>query len=759
MLCFSLFQNMEDTLTDMISQLLIGYGKLAELQAQLKWVESGDPNGLTNHHKSLAYDVRAATKRLRMLENNTHLILTDDQVETLKAECINMHSHTKSTCELAIFREHMPPNFTFNEKALIIRTNKYIPPDVKIGLSFGWKFLFPFVTTNANFHSTLAQIESCVKETVNTIYYHELYFDIAHVLRERQHATLDSTVQWLRFLAYRVGDFLKSNRDIFASRSDKGAHTVVMNTDDYDAGIERMLCNDSYQQINSNPLMRMINTERKFVVLLKKNFRTKELSKGPFEPAVFTLAKFYGLLKIHKPDFCLRPITAMHNSPGAFLGKVFNQMITMCFPQSGFHLQDSYEAKRAVDSIRLAKNEVLVSFDVVSMYTNIPRDLAFNIVFSEWRVFYHKFGIGKSVLRGMLKFLLEDCTVFTAGGKTYKQLQGLPMGGSISTNLARLVMDAIVKYTLRLTDKISFIRVYVDDTIVVIKRGQHDHILNILNSFHPSIKFTCELENQHKSINFLNLTLIRDKSRVKTNWFRKLFASGRLVPFYSSHKRTTVVQTAIAFIHTVLALSDASFFLPNRPIVEDTLRINGFPETTIISLLNKHYTLMSTYVPKKRDPKARYHVFPHAICESRKIKRLLTKFKDDDVIYSDSTRNAKINFVTTRKTRTPIEKRGNLIVTSTCQCGIRRLAAMTAFNENGQMAVRRLATKLTVCNGRFHAFKNFKLTRGLSYRGQTRFLGGYLAWPLRKNVTRLGVSHPVSQFIPLIRQHFTGRQT
>lgn len=750
---------MDHSLSDMMAELLILHGNMGKSNALLKWVEASDPDGLTNQCKNLKFETRVLTKRIRLLDSSIDLILTDDEMSILRMECKSFGSQIQNQHELELSLEYKPHHFSFNPRALLNRSDKDIPFDVQIGLSFGWKFQFPAITTSENINKNLAQIEYCIDNSINEALQHEVYIEVARVLRSRSCATLDTTIQWLRFLAYRTEKFLRENRDVFASRSDKGAHTVVLNTADYDRALMEMLNDDCYIEVAHSPLMKLIHTERILVKMVKKNHKTKEIAGGCYEPATLTLAKFYGLLKIHKEGFRLRPIMAMHNSPGAFIGRVFNSMISSIFPQSGFHFKDSYMAKRIIDDIKLKKDDVLVSFDVVSMYTNIPRDLAHSIVIAKRHEFYNKFGIGRTTLEKLLKFLLTDCTVFTALDKMYSQQNGLPMGGSISTNLARLVMDQIISYTLTKTNLISFIKVFVDDTIAVIKRDQHEAILGILNSFHPSIKFTYELENENKSLNFLNLTLIREQTHdgewtMVTGWFGKRFASGRLLPYYSSHKRTTVMQTAVAFIHTVLSLSDAKFFTSNREIVENTLYLNGFPQEKVALLMNNHYTLMTAQKrAKKCEPGTTYNVFPHAICEARRLKRVLHKYKNKNVIYSDSTRNSKINFVSTRKTITPIEKRGNLIVVSHCTCGKKRLVTMTNFNENGHMAVKRLSTTFSECGNGMHAYKKFKFIRGLTYRGQTRYLGKYIAIGPRGSTDNRGLGLPNLRLLPLARGH------
>lgn len=132
--------------------------------------------------------------------------------------------------------------------------------------------------------------------------------------------------------------------------------------------------------------------------------------------------------------------------------------------------------------------------------------------------------MSRELLTSILKFLLVDSTVFTTGGGIHKQLRGLAMGGSISTTLARLVMDEVVLHAYSITPEITFIKIFVDDTLVAIPRGNQQLFLTALNSFHPQMKFTYDEEDENQSINFLNLTVIRICNRLFTNWYRKDFA-------------------------------------------------------------------------------------------------------------------------------------------------------------------------------------------------------------------------------------------
>lgn len=266
-LIFSLpfFQVNDGELALMRKQLLAMATHLGEMEAELKWVSCGDPNGITSKYMNLSFDKRGLLKRFYLLEFNIQLALSDDDAELISLECEHTFTISGRETELKISMDFIPPNFTWNEKALVVRTTKHIPADVKIGLSFGWKFLFPHITTSENLHLVLAQLESCIDQSVAEGCQYEAFIETARILRSRKCATLDGNIQWLRFLAYRIENYLKDNKDLFASRSDKGAHTVVMNTDDYDRSLQEMLDDGNYLAINTSPLMKLIHTERSLV--------------------------------------------------------------------------------------------------------------------------------------------------------------------------------------------------------------------------------------------------------------------------------------------------------------------------------------------------------------------------------------------------------------------------------------------------------------------------------------------------------------
>ena len=61
---------------------------------------------------------------------------------------------------------------------------------------------------------------------------------------------------------------------------------------------------------------------------------------------------------------------------------------------------------------------------------------------------------------------------------------------------------------------------FVNDTIGYVKNGSVDIILSKLNSFHPNIQFTYEIQEEHK-LPFLDVLLIRNGNFIEAKVYRR----------------------------------------------------------------------------------------------------------------------------------------------------------------------------------------------------------------------------------------------
>lgn len=751
-LSFQMDATFDDALIDLMANCISSFEEWGRGKAWIAWFECFDIN-----HDSLQFNnnktsvVNTEYKIQNFMERLSRCMSTED-FNAFKIECLNFLESSQETTEQAIELEHRPLDFQFNPKALKVLTEVAIPKDIEIALSFGYKFLFPYECNNENMPEILAQLEKTIHDAIPEACQTEAFIDVFNILSKRSHFQYDQTIRWLKFISNRTETFFKKNPHLFATKSDKGGHTVVVEVETYEEKLTSLLNDNNYVELDCDPLQGLVNKDILFHKTLIDNVKTKILFKGKpyYEPNTLCLSKFYGLFKIHKEGTPLRPITSTINSPGYLLSKVFADMVDLVFPRTDHHIKNIYDFVGFVDGVSIKPDDVLVSFDVVSMYTSIPFDLVKCILMSRADVFFNFFGIDGVFLLNLIEHLLIDCMVFSALNKIFKQINGLPMGSCLSPALARIVMDQVADKLLESVPHITFLKVYVDDTIAAIDKHHVDEALQVLNNFKPGqIKFTIELETEHASIHFLNLTLRREGDKIIRNFYRRYFYSGRLLNFYSSHKRTCVMGTAENFIQTVISLSDPIFYTSNRAIVEGTLRDNCFTEEAIMILMNRYYTYMRPVFSKKdklnnntssinftddEDERRGYKIFPHSICRGRDIKKVLSRLKAPKVILADSVRNTKVNSVCTRKTITPIEKRKNIILISECQCKKKVKVVKTRINETGEMAKKKLITYFHKCGVNAHAYRKVQFRKGLFYDGQTRYLVRYIKHKYRKQL-------------------------
>ena len=165
-------------------------------------------------------------------------------------------------------------------------------------------------------------------------------------------------------------------------------------------------------------------------------------------------------------------------------------------------MKDSASFINELKDINLDPDDILVSFDVVSLYTCIPIKEALEVIYRlEDPDTVH---------------LVEICltsTFFCFEGEFFEQTCGVSMGSPLSPIVANFFMEDFEAKALasaRLLPKLW--RRYVDDTNVIWSHGQEklDRFFNHLNCQSSAIKFTMEKE-VNGCLPFLDILISRSK--------------------------------------------------------------------------------------------------------------------------------------------------------------------------------------------------------------------------------------------------------
>ncbi|BHF78930.1 hypothetical protein SprV_0602204700 [Sparganum proliferum] len=157
---------------------------------------------------------------------------------------------------------------------------------------------------------------------------------------------------------------------------------------------------------------------------------------------------------------------------------------------------------------RIQSDEIMVSFDVTSLFTSIPPNLARGVLRKRLEEAYDETQNALKIEHLMRLFEFCQQTFFTFAGKTYEQIEGTPMGPPVSGLGAELVVKELEKIAFIQHEPV-FWRRYVDDTFVIVKKDMLQHFHSLLNAVFPDIKFTRE-EEQEQQLPFLDVLVRRN---------------------------------------------------------------------------------------------------------------------------------------------------------------------------------------------------------------------------------------------------------
>ena len=151
------------------------------------------------------------------------------------------------------------------------------------------------------------------------------------------------------------------------------------------------------------------------------------------------------------------------------MAKYLAEILKPVVGKSEHHVVNSKEFVTKMEHIRLiSENDILVSFDVVSLFTNVPVEEA--CIIAKERLLLdstlpQRTNLSPENIYDLLKLCLTT-TCFQWREKYYEQTYGAPMGSPLSPVMANLFMEEFEKNALATaTLKPGFWFRYVDDTL------------------------------------------------------------------------------------------------------------------------------------------------------------------------------------------------------------------------------------------------------------------------------------------------------
>ena len=391
--------------------------------------------------------------------------------------------------------------------------------------------------------------------------------------------------------------YLKDH-DLLAVPFDKGIGICLMKKDMYHSKMDNIINLPQFEKVTKvrkNQKHPLLKEEERVQNTLKKLLEEEKIGKVLYDrmkPMGSQPARLYGLAKVHKNDTPIRPVLSM---PGSAYFGVASQVAfwLSLIPEC----QINSSTKSVCDSLhelQLDKNEELVSFDVSSLYTNVPvreaiqtcADLIYNPDKN-----YPRPPVSKETFVTLAEIASCDVVMSTHAGY-YRQIEGLAMGSPPAPHLANGWMSQYDE-TIKGTSKV-YTR-YMDDILCDIDKDAIDAKLTSINSLHPFLKFTIERQ-ENGEIPFLDMKIINTEGKLSSTWYSKPSNTGLMMNFHALAPKRYKRSVVSGYVHRIYrACSSWKNFHESMEKAKDLLTKNQYPSSFFEPII--HQTLTKIMKP------------------------------------------------------------------------------------------------------------------------------------------------------------------
>jgi len=132
---------------------------------------------------------------------------------------------------------------------------------------------------------------------------------------------------------------------------------------------------DTYVRLKNNPVKKLLNDLK---ILLKRWSSLKYVISYTYSflnTSNAILPRAYGLPKIHKAGYPLRVIVSFSGSPLHNLALYLHKILVKSLPPPCSYIKNSSQLLKKLSNLHVPDNCCLASFDVVSLFTNMSRQI------------------------------------------------------------------------------------------------------------------------------------------------------------------------------------------------------------------------------------------------------------------------------------------------------------------------------------------------------------------------------------------------
>ena len=325
----------------------------------------------------------------------------------------------------------------------------------------------------------------------------------------------------------------------------------------------------------------------------------------PFNHCKFPL--FYPIPKFHKNPVGFRFITTTVNTTLKETSKLFNKILDVIKDS----LEDSwiiYNNKPILDTLlrinESKENLLMHTYDFKTLYTSLPHADLSNTLVSLFEsqikdsinIIYNnkKYFVDKNKFQHILELLLNHCYIMV-NNNLFRQIKGIPMGESYSSNMANLYLydyESLNSVLLGIDNEFDYVFRYIDDLYLLNNNKCNDRKIKLLYPDELVIENTTGDSNQ--CVHYLDLEIFVHEHEYYTKVYDKRRAFnfeivGLCSPFSNIPNKTCKNVMTSQFLRFAHICSFKKDFVYNCVTVASKLIGNGLDSNTIHSYIGNFF--------------------------------------------------------------------------------------------------------------------------------------------------------------------------
>ena len=291
-------------------------------------------------------------------------------------------------------------------------------------------------------------------------------------------------------------------------------------------------------------------------------------------------SRMYGLPKVHKENVPLRPILSTVCSTQRPVAEYLKSLLQPVQEKySNFCTTDSFNFVSEIKSVLTSKNSFMCSYDIKSLFTNIPlkevTKICADTLYDDENITPPPFC--KSVFIKLLEF--STCGVaFSFNDTMYRITDGLGMGNVLSSLLANIYVGYLEQKIFSAHCKYhpELYRRQVNDTFALF-RCKEDSVafFKLLNSI-SCLEFTMEEEHECK-LPFLDILIEREAACFKTSVYRKPTFAGSYQRWTSFSPQSRKISLIEMLVHRAINICSTSTLAHELDEIRKIFKNSGYP--------------------------------------------------------------------------------------------------------------------------------------------------------------------------------------